>query len=166
MSGCGKHDHNTGSCVCDTVMAIHKMQEAVERNDDCDNSCFNLLSNESCHCHNNRHRHDTVPFFLQNDQGIPFFTATVREAGRTGCEVVITPFFRVSKVKDCCATLELLDTGLDFSFPPQGHNSMAMFSAIQNDAQCLDLKRTGKCITVDLKCFCAIQCLDPSFVTN
>ncbi len=168
MSGCGKHDKHDKhdrDCVCETVRAIKEAQDAVDRHeDDCDNNCFDLLGNEECGCHKKRHRHDTIPFFLQNDQGIPFFTATVRQRN-SGCEVVITPFFRVSKIKDCCATLELLDTGIDIPFPPQG-NSMAMFAALQNDTRCLDLRRTGKCITVDLTCFCAIQCLDPAFVTS
>lgn len=166
MSGCGKHDKFGKDCICETVRAIKEVQDSVDRrNDDCDNNCFDLLGDRKCRCRKRR-RHDTVPFFLQNDQGIPFFTATVRETETgTGCEVVITPFFRVSKIKGCCAVLELLDTGLDIPFPPQG-NSLAMFQILQEDARCLDLRRTGKCITVDLSCFCAIQCLDPAYVRD
>lgn len=169
MSGCGKtgkHDRHSEDCICETVQAIKKAQDAVERHDnDCDNGCIDLLGRKECHCHSRRRNHDTVPFFLQNDQGIPFFTATIQERG-SGCEVVITPFFRVNKIKGCCATLELLDTGLDIPFSPQGQDSMALFASLQHDSQCLELRRTGKCITVDLSCFCAIQCLDPSFVRD
>ncbi len=167
MSGCGKHDKHGKDCICETVRAIKEVQDSVERDDDCDNNCFDLLGHKKCRCRR-RSRHDTIPFFLQNDQGIPFFTATVRERDPgVGCEVIVTPFFRVSKIKGCCAVLELLDTGLNFDIPDVTQmNPLAMFQVMQDEERCLSLRRTGKCITVDLSCFCAIQCLDPANVVR
>src|SRR5699024_3761087 len=131
MSGCVSTDKHSQECLCDAVRAIKHAQDSVERSDDCDNNCFDLLGSGECNCHKHRHRHDTIPFFLQNNDGVPFFTAALKDK-HSGCEVILTPFFRVSKIKGCCATLELLEADFDGDYSSSGHHSLAMFSAMNS----------------------------------
>ncbi|MFC5712474.1 CotY/CotZ family spore coat protein [Thalassorhabdus alkalitolerans] len=148
--GCGKK-HDTGHCVCDAVAAIKDAQDRVRPADDCVNSCFtNLLSPKG-----RPTTMDTIPFILKDKKGDMFHA--FGDIGGDDC--FATVFFRVEELDEakCCATLSLLrpDATVDF------HGS------------CIDptflcdvtaLERTRFCIEVDLKCFCAIQCLDPALV--
>ncbi|MFZ4450774.1 CotY/CotZ family spore coat protein [Salibacterium aidingense] len=155
-----EHHHHrrkdSGSCVCSAVAAIKKAQDEAENNNNgsCRNNCFNkmLLSGNG-----NNNGLDTIPFVLQDKNG-DYFSAT-GAIGKKDC--FQTVFFRVESIdKDtCCATLSMLapDCHLDF------------------DKCCVDpvslcdvdeLERTRHCIEVDLKCFCAIQCLDPDLVAG
>ena len=80
------------------------------------------------------------PTFITDHDTIPFVlycegNCEAFEAIGNGFETI---FFRVTDIdQNCCATLELLKGNFD------------------------ELERTGMCITVDLSCFCAIQCLNP-----
>jgi spore coat protein Y len=144
---CKKHD-SSDNCVCDAVRNILAQQDAVE--EQCTSSCFsNLLAPIA-------NGADTIPFILYTKKGTPFSafggfspTPQLRDTFRT-------PFFRVRDLDDCCATLELLEPiGV-----PEGQDCEADIERIicRTDS----LRRSNFCIEVDLDCFCAIQCFNPT----
>jgi len=171
--GCGRKfddDHvggvdifNGDNCVCDVVRAIADAQDDVQ-NDLCDVSCAKSINNLLAPV--SRNNLDTVPFILYGKDLKPFkgFGADIEfSGGRPRFDCVESFIFRVNEVSDdCCAVLELLH--FDDDQPDEPGN--------QKGAKCdkdpceqldmekvSDLNRTGVCITVDLKCFCAITCL-------
>ncbi|NEU29641.1 spore coat protein [bacterium LRH843] len=152
---CSKKHRNTENCVCDVVESINEVQQAVD-NVDCDNSCFDLMNSRK------QRQLQTIPFTLYLEDGLPFEVTGFKMDRDGKCEDVTTEFFRVSKVKDCCAVLELLD---DVNEKGQRGRSQDGGNN-KNNNKCLELERTHLCITVDLDCFCAIQCFDPSFVID
>ncbi|WP_456275840.1 CotY/CotZ family spore coat protein [Bacillus sp. AK128] len=133
------------NCVCDAVEAILDAQEAVE--DNCPTSCYsNLLSPVAA-------GRDTIPFILYTKEGKPF---TAFGNLKPGLNSFKTPFFRVRGLDGCCATLELLESDVEPDCEIDNLKELIC------DTE--QLFRTNNCIEVDLKCFCAIQCLDPSLV--
>lgn len=140
--------NNNDNCVCDAVQNILDQQEAVE--DQCPSSCYaNLLSPAV------EPGRDTIPFILYTKKGTPF---TAYGVGNN-FENFQTPFFRVSNLDDCCATLELLDPVLAFE-PDCNIDARTILCNTEL------VRRTNICIEVDLNCFCAIQCLSPDLVEN
>lgn len=161
--GCGKHNNHDDvettskiGCVCEVVRAIKDIQEAVqEEMCECPTSCFlePLGSLEPA----NRTNADTRVFILKTADGSPFH-AFFRSPD-TSC---VSIFFRVEDIFDnCCATLRVLrpiTTGTG--------GKTATLNMVKNC--CVDLtsfceltgfESTNDCITVDLNCFCAIQCI-------
>jgi hypothetical protein len=159
--GCGRNSnvHSNEGCVCDVVRAIKDIQDNAVQDDDCVDcpSCFleplgTLVSPA-------RHRADTRVFVLKNADGSPFhaFFSPINGA-------CVSIFFRVEDVFDnCCATLRVLEPG---------HRENGRFTPVNlvggEDNCCINLGRvcqvnafrsTNDCITVDLNCFCAIQCI-------
>ncbi|MFB4165736.1 CotY/CotZ family spore coat protein [Alteribacillus sp. JSM 102045] len=139
------------SCVLDAVVKIKEAQDEADKRGRCRNSCIDSLLSPI----GNNNGLDTIPFTLQNKSG-EYFHAT-GGIGRNDC--FQTVFFRVEKVDKCsgCATLSLLrpDMGPDF-------DKCCVDPASLCDI--VELERTRDCITVDLDCFCAIQCLDPELL--
>jgi hypothetical protein len=156
--GCGNNhdDFRSGNCVCEVVRAIKDIQDnAVE--DECTecSSCFteplgSLVSPAR------RDPVDTRVFVLSDAEGNPFHAFFSGE--NNAC---VSIFFRVEDVFDnCCATLRVLVPGRR-----EGGNFVPV-NLISGGA--LDLSRvcqverfraSNDCITVDLKCFCAVQCI-------
>ncbi|WP_078548031.1 CotY/CotZ family spore coat protein [Litchfieldia alkalitelluris] len=144
--GCGKGKF--GSCVCDAVKNILDQQEAVE--DRCPTSCFeNLLSPVA-------NLGDTIPFVLTGKKG-DLFKAFGNVGGFEDDNLCFkTIFFRVEKLRGCCATLSLLR--------PYDATGDTLNVCEPCDDDLFGLERTDFCIEVDLDCFCAIQCLSPTLV--
>lgn len=151
--GCGKKKDLYGSnCVCEVVRAIKDIQDAVEDVCDCPTNCFQeplgSLVNPG-----KRQRADTRVFVLKTADGSPFH-AFFRE---DDCACV-SIFFRVEDIFDnCCATLRVIK--------PVKRNGETVNLV---DDCCVDLGKvcevqgfeaTNDCVTVDLSCFCAIQCV-------
>jgi spore coat protein Y len=141
------------NCVCNAVALINDLQEAVDNNWGCQK---NFLGNE------NRLELGvlTRPFLLFTEDGDPFkaFFKSLdpefdleedddEDEDQEESSECFSPFFRVEKVdkEKCCAILRVLQPKDDFceviGYPEE------------------NLVATNSCITVDLNCFCAIQCL-------
>lgn len=137
------------TCVCEAVENINDLQNAVEEN--CPTSCFsNLLSPSNT-------LGDTIPFILFDQKSKPF-KAYGNVGGLQAGDCFTTIFFRVEKVRGCCATLRLL-----IAFDE--HRHVLDFS--DDDAcQVFRLEKSDSCIEVDLNCFCAIQCLNPRLINR
>lgn len=160
--GCGnnRHDHHDGgNCVCQVVRAINELQQHVA-SEECQpcTSCFNeplgsLVSPATHHV-------DTRVFVLSTADGSPFH-AFFHEHGITSC---VSIYFRVEDVFDnCCATLRVLVPG-----KTDAHGKFHAVNLVGTDKCCINLanvcevnsfQATNDCVTVDLKCFCAIQCI-------
>lgn len=147
-SGCGCQQN----CVCQVVRAIKDIQdEAVEE------ECFTCTSN--CFVEPlgelalpARQRSDTRVFTLTNKNGDLFKALFKGTAGKC-----VSVFFRVEDIFDnCCATLRVLvplkDTTVVNLFP-NGTLSYEALCSVNNWAS------SNSCITVDLHCFCAVQCI-------
>jgi hypothetical protein len=170
--GCGRKfndDHVAGdifesdNCVCDVVRAIADAQNDVV-DDLCDVSCAKSIN--SLVSPVSRNNLDTVPFILYTKDLKPFkaFGADIEiSGGRPRFDCVESFIFRVNEVSDdCCAVLELLTFDDDQPDAPGNQHGAAYDKdpCDQLDGEKVeDLNRTGICITVDLKCFCAITCL-------
>jgi hypothetical protein len=160
--GCGRNSDSRGnnSCVCEVVRAIKDIQDNAVLEDECVDcpSCF-LEPLGSLVSPARRDRADTRVFVLKNADGSPFHAFF---SGETNACVSI--FFRVEDVFDnCCATLRVLVPGRR-----DGGNFVPVNLIAGGDRCCINLERvcqverfraSNDCITVDLKCFCAIQCI-------
>ncbi|MGX6442226.1 CotY/CotZ family spore coat protein [Neobacillus sp. K501] len=158
--GCGRNsdDFRGDSCICEVVRAIKDIQDnAVD--DECVDcpSCFmeplgTLVSPAR------RDMPDTRVFLLKTSDGSPFHAFFNGE--NNAC---VSIYFRVEDVFDnCCATLRVLIPGRR-----EGGNFVPV-NLVGGDKCCIDLSRvcqvdrfraSNDCITVDLRCFCAIQCI-------
>jgi hypothetical protein len=144
--GCDKERN----CVCEAVENIKDLQDAIY--EQCSTSCFsNLLAPT-------QFVGDTIPFILYDKNG-DLLKAFGNVGGLLGGECFRTPFFKVQDIrKDCCATLSLLR--------PFENGNPVNFKDVDDICEVNRLVKTDFCIEVDLRCFCAIQCLDPRLIHN
>lgn len=163
---CSCNSINGDHCVCDVVRAIVLAQDEVANDNNCcttgcEQSIRRLLSPVA-----NGNGLTTIPFILYCDCepfiGTGVFQAPLGSSGNTAFRCVETPIFRAKRFvndDECCVKLELLLPVTEGgSTPgPGGDNVCDYFPG--NSIR--DLQATGICITVDLKKFNAIVCLDP-----
>lgn len=168
--GCGKNtnevlgttsdkDHHKG-CICEVVRAIKDIQDTViEEECECPKNCFleplgSLVSPATTP------PADTRVFILKTADGSPFHAFF--KSHDCAC---VSIFFRVEDIFDnCCATLRVLrptkkntdDVTLD----------LVKGTGIDLSAFCNlgGFEATDDCITVDLNCFCAIQCITDTYL--
>ncbi len=155
--GCGKKDDvfGTSSCVCEVVRAIKDIQDSAEDNCECETNCFSeplgsLVSPTK------RSKADTRVFVLKTADGSPFHAFF--RGDDCAC---VSIFFRVEEVFDnCCAVLRVLapvtntHSGRE-TLDITGPKGIDLGKICELDG----FRRTSDCITVDLKCFCAVQCI-------
>ena len=169
LMGCGKGDnvggkHHEKNCVCEVLRAIKDIQD-IGADDDCNGcstSCF-MEPLGGIVSPGRRNPIDTRVFMLLTKNGDPF-KAFYRDEDcpDTDCYSV---FFRVEEVfGNCCATLRVLE--------PRSRNN-AEVDLLDATHTTIDLKKicavrkfraTESCITVDLDCFCGVQCIDDVFL--
>lgn len=187
--GCGRNDdiediRRHDNCICETVRAIKRIQgiQNEEDCDDCRTDCF--LAPLGSLVSPTRGRINTRVFMLLTDDGDPFKALFKRrrrrdrDRGRDGIsgiehgkdkgkdrdrESCFSVFFRVQNVFDnCCATLQVLEPR-DFD----GHRvDLLRDNKVNLDKICdvEEFRATDSCITVDLKCFCGVQCIKDVFI--
>ena len=160
--GCGKQTNHNESrnegCVCEVVRAILNIQNQAEKDEcsPCTANCFleplgGIKS--SCKAHA-----DTRVFMLLTKDGSPFKAFFNSKHGDS--DYCTSVFFRVEDMfDDCCATLRVLE-------PEDCHHKTV--DLLGDGGCCIDMgtlcdvkhwKSTESCITVDLSCFCAVQCI-------
>jgi Spore coat protein Z len=149
--GCGRDrddfDHKKRNCVCEAVRAIKDIQDnAVDECDECRLDCFleplgSMVSPSS-------QRPNTRIFKLYTKKGDVFKAHTKKWPYKS-------PFFRVKEVFDnCCATLQVVKHKCSKDMNADSEDEFFANALGENE-----WKLTGDCITVDLDCFCAIQCV-------
>lgn len=179
----------SGECISDVVRKIIKAQHrAVRAEEDtcltsCDQSIDDLLSDFERN--RRRLRHNTIPFILFCKESCKPFVGSGVIQDRRGrsdrhfFKCIESPIFRAKNFvngDENCVRLELLKPVRDHHHVPRdasdveskgggshhhkhscGCHSVCDFF----DRHVEDFQATGVCITVDLRCFCAITCLDP-----
>lgn len=133
-------------CVCQSILRINKIQDRAKK-EKCEDQ--RIL----CQVPSN----DTVPIILFKSDNHPFQAfGNVGDVlyDKYGC--FSTLFYRIEKVDPhtCCATLSLLR-------PLDEYGCLT-------DLICTTfrLDKTDIYIDVDLHCFCALQCINPSLVNR
>lgn len=163
--GCGKNSNDAldkhRGCVCEVVRAIKDIQDTVlEEECECPKNCFleplgSLVSPTS-----NRRAADTRVFVLKTADGSPFHAFFKSD----DCSCV-SIFFRVEDIFDnCCATLRVLRPLKNCTSGPNPQCEtldLVKGTSIDLAAVCKleGFQKTDDCITVDLSCFCAVQCI-------
>ncbi|KAB7705011.1 spore coat protein CotZ [Bacillus aerolatus] len=182
---CNKHDddrrdrHHSG-CVCEVLRAIKDLQDET-MDDDC-LDCKDCLIEPLGDLAGARRRNaDTRVFTLSTKDGTPFFAFFDSERDHRDCrdhdhghdhdghdrrdrrgrdddDACVSIFFRVEEVfNNCCARLRVLA-------PLDDDRDLVDIT----DDCCIDLRKvckvrnfraTRSCITVDLNCFCGVQCV-------
>ncbi|WP_442599217.1 CotY/CotZ family spore coat protein [Neobacillus sp. D3-1R] len=158
----GNTKHQQG-CVEDVLKAIlHAQKKAKKDKECCDTSCKGSI--QELLGEKNKVKKNTIPFILYCGGCEPFKATGVktycsRKSNEEKFACITSFIFKVKKVKNGCAVLELLTFKQDKSH--MGKDSSHDHSPC-NQIHCRnvnDLKRSGICITVDLSCICAITCL-------
>lgn len=168
--GCKKCEHGSShgghskGCVCEVLRAIKEIQDIGSEDDcgTCTTSCF-MEPLGGITSPARRHPIDTRVFMLLTKNGDPF-KAFYRHRHKhdSGCYSV---YFRVEEIFDnCCATIRVLE--------PKKHKNENV-NLIDCSGTTIDLnkicetrsyKATESCLTVDLSCFCGVQCVDDVFL--
>ena len=159
--GCGRDSVGGGmkdnGCVCEVVRAILEIQNQATHDDcsSCTTNCFleplgGIVSPA-------RKSADTRVFTLLTNTGKPFMATFSSEEYPEACASM---YFRVEDMfDDCCATLRVL---IPLTEEEEEVNLLADCGT-QIDLHCIcDVKKfvaSNSCITVDLSCFCAVQCI-------
>lgn len=187
LMGCGRNDCNDcregadrhDGCICEVVRAIKRIQGVQDDRDcdDCGTDCFTtplggIVSPT-------RGRINTRVFMLLTKDGDPFkamfkHDRRRRDRGRDGQgageqgkhrdkDSCFSVFFRVQNVFDnCCATLQVLeprnDDGRRVDILKDGKVDLDKLCDVEM------FEATDSCITVDLKCFCGVQCVKDVFI--
>ena len=162
--GCGRESSSgkvspvsSKGCVCEVVRAILDIQNQAVENEcsTCTTNCFleplgGIVSPA-------RSSADTRVFTLLNKDGSPFLASFTDDVMDGICTSI---YFRVEDIFDgCCATLRVLipidkndhvvdllnDDGTKFNF--------------RAACDVVNFLASDSCITVDLDCFCAVQCI-------
>ncbi|WP_026583735.1 CotY/CotZ family spore coat protein [Bacillus sp. J33] len=155
--GCGKKDDFKGkSCVCEVVRAIKDIQDNAEDVCECPSNCFLEPLGAISPARRRNKRPDTRVIVLKTADGSPFHAFF--KGNERAC---VSIFFRVEEVFDnCCAVLRVLE-------PVNARRGEDETVNLADDC-CIDLKKvcevdfflsTDDCVTVDLNCFCAVQCI-------
>ncbi|WP_153731985.1 CotY/CotZ family spore coat protein [Sporosarcina obsidiansis] len=181
----GRDHHGSchkSSCICEVLRFIKRVQSTSPEVDcvECDTDCFmaplgSLVSPA-------RGRVNTRVFSLLTSNG-DYFKAVFRGGksnrphprgaaeedlgsrrpptppASTSC---VSVFFRVQKVFDsCCATIQVLQplkNGRPFDITNNGKICLEKICQVDGFGP------TNTCLTVDLNCFCGVQCIDDVFI--
>lgn len=167
--GCGKGDVQGGTkhskgCVCEVLRAILDIQnvEAEEECTDCPTNCF-LEPLGGLTSPSQRRPIDTRVFMLLTKNGDPF-KAFYRDTDcpDTDCYSV---YFRVEEIfGNCCATLRVLEPLTKGGAEVNLLDTTKTTLNLQNICSVKRFRKTDSCITVDLSCFCGVQCIDDVFL--
>ncbi|WP_442599203.1 CotY/CotZ family spore coat protein [Neobacillus sp. D3-1R] len=162
MSCRGHGHHENENCVCGVLRAIVDAQDQVSpiEEGDCTVSCERSIQELLAGVVSPTSGPNTIPVILycacEPFLGFGVRKTTTAPVGRLDC--VRSFIFRVNSVdENCCASLELLETG----HSNQGNHFDVCDQFPGNSVSPEDITGTGICITVDLSCFCAVTCLDP-----
>ena len=160
--GCGRESSSgkgvdRNGCVCEVVRSILDIQNQAVKDDcsSCTTNCFleplGGISNPA------RSSADTRVFTLLNKDGKPFLASFSDKCTEGICTSI---YFRVEDVFDnCCATLRVL-------IPKDREGNVIDLLTVDgtrfNFRATCEVERfeaSESCITVDLDCFCAVQCI-------
>lgn len=147
--------HHQNGCICEVVRAIKDLQDNANDECDCGSNCFNEPLG-SILPSGRKKTPNTRVFVLKTNDGSPF------HAFFKGNECACTSiFFRVEDIFDnCCAVLRVLEPVNRCQGGDKTVNLTKGCGIDLSEICKVDYFRsTNDCITVDLSCFCAVQCI-------
>lgn len=156
--GCSRESGGSGGgCVCEVVRAILDIQNQAVRNDcsTCTTNCFleplgGIVSPA-------RSAADTRVFTLLTKTGTPFVASFSSDSVEEVCASI---YFRVEDIfEDCCATLRVLIPLDDSRDPVDLLTEDGSRVSLRAACDVVNFIASDSCITVDLSCFCAVQCI-------
>ncbi len=147
----------SSGCVCEVVRAILDIQNQSV-NDDCSSCTTNcFLEPLGGIVSPARTSADTRVFTLLNKDGSPFMSSFSNGESESICTSI---YFRVEDVfSDCCATLRVLVPEDDCGDPVDILTTDGTKYNFRSACRVVDFDASDSCITVDLSCFCAVQCI-------
>jgi Spore coat protein Z len=164
--GCSKKD----GCICEILRAVKDIQDAAVEECVCPTNCL-LEPLGGLGANNNPY--DTRVIVLKTADGSPFhafyksITPVPVDAEASASSPCVSIYFRVEEVYDnCCALLRVLE-------PIRANGSPVNLVcdivdkcgiALNKTCEVVDFRLTNDCITVDLSCFCAVQCIKDTYV--
>ncbi|CAG9614742.1 Spore coat protein Y [Bacillus rhizoplanae] len=128
------------NCVCDVVNFINELQDCAT------GTCPTGCDVPFLGAHQGSRLANTRPFVLYNGQGVAFGAYIPSTDSEVSSSIL-----RVESVDECCAVLRVLEVP---GVPP-GQNPISYFL----NTPTATLQATPAVVTVDLNCFCGIQCL-------
>ena len=158
--GCGRDGvggMKDNGCVCEVVRAILEIQNQAT-NDECSGCTTNcFLEPLGGIVSPARKSADTRVFKLLTNTGKPFMATFSSDKYDDVC---VSMYFRVEDMfDDCCATLRVL---IPLAEDEESVNLLAECGT-QIDLHCVcdvaGFAPSNSCVTVDLSCFCAVQCV-------
>ncbi|MEH6890296.1 CotY/CotZ family spore coat protein [Bacillus sp. JJ864] len=146
----GNNDDKKGitiNCVCDVVNFINELQDCAT------STCPTGCDVPFLGAHQGSRLANTRPFILFNSQGTAF-SGYIPATDLEGHSSIL----RVESVDVCYAVLRVLEVP---NVPP-GQNPISYFL----NTPTATLQATNSVVTVDLNCFCAVQCLRDTHVAG
>lgn len=159
--GCGRDSVGGGmrdnGCVCEVVRAILEIQNQAT-NDECSSCTTNcFLEPLGGIVSPARKSADTRVFTLLTNTGKPFMATFSSEDYEDVC---VSIYFRVEDIfDDCCATLRVL-IPLSDDYPVDLLAECGTKVSLHKVCDVNNFVASDSCITVDLSCFCAVQCIE------
>ncbi|MGE7633406.1 CotY/CotZ family spore coat protein [Bacillus paramycoides] len=143
---CNCNEDHHFNCVSNVVRFIHELQECATT------TCGSGCEVPFLGAHNSASVANTRPFILYTKAGTPF-EAFAPSGSLTS---YTSPIFRVESIDDDdCAVLRVLTVAIGGDPVPPDDDPICAFLNVSTAT----LRGTTSCLTVDLSCFYAIQCL-------
>ncbi|MGF9962877.1 CotY/CotZ family spore coat protein [Bacillus rhizoplanae] len=136
------------NCVCDVVNFINELQDCAT------STCPTGCDVPFLGAHQGSRLANTRPFVLFTGQGDPF-KVFIGSGNNKKC---YSDIFRVESVDDCTAVLRALEV------QNLGDCDEPVCAFLNNPNA--TLQATNSVVTIDLNCFCAIQCLRDAHVSG
>ena len=158
--GCGRDSvggMKDNGCVCEVVRAILEIQNQASHNEcsGCTTNCFleplgGIVSPA-------RRSADTRVFTLSTTTGKHFMSTFSSEEYDDVC---VSIYFRVEDIfDDCCATLRVLIPLTEDGDSVNLLSECGTHVDLHSVCEVSGFAPSNSCITVDLSCFCAVQCI-------
>jgi len=169
----GKCGHHQAPCVCNTVKRIVAAQNHVANRHCCNTSCEQSIQDLKAPSRRRVHSNTIIPFVLHcKGTCKPFIAKGIQQvpiAGYTNeswYKSLRTPFLFAKRFvtgSDCCVQVELLRPSNANGMPlADSGDQLEDFLSNRTPFRTIQFRKTGICLTIDLDCFCMIQCLAPT----
>lgn len=151
------HNHDVDKCICEIVKNIDKAQSITEKKYMKRKLNIDHILEIDTHL-------NTIPIMLICKKSCNYFVSTgIFKSENCTFKCFSTPIFRVSNIKEedckqCCAELELLQPQCENGSPSVIFEEQDI-SDFSPNKTIKEFIRTGIFITIDLSCFCGIECL-------
>lgn len=145
---CNNNNNNNDDCQC--ISEILQVIQILQENSECSDSCLDTCDRGFLGCAISTFKCNTRPVMLYTccGNGTPWSMPTTKEDVICGEPYVsCSNVFRIEKLDGCCATFRVLASNPDTA-----------------EAATVPFIATNSFFTMNLKCVCALRCLQDTFV--